>query len=130
MFAFLTSADGGRCELTCDDGGGAGAGNGWPPMVSVPHLVTNVSDCHIVTPEAPCGDQSGSPAIKFKYLNPISTSRVFYVQYFCPIRISFISVLPFDFSVNIIRDDTRRDSSCLAANNVFVSPELRAPELA
>ena len=69
-------------------------------------------------------------AIKFKYLNPISTSRVFYVQYFCPIRISFISVLPFDFSVNIIRDDTRRDSSCLAANNVFVSLELRAPELA
>ena len=54
MFAFLTSADGGRCELTCDDGGGAGAGvrevTDGPPMVSVPHLVTNVSDCHIVTP--------------------------------------------------------------------------------
>ena len=25
MFAFLVSEDGGRCEVTCDDGGGAGA---------------------------------------------------------------------------------------------------------
>ena len=48
MFAFLVwEEDGGRCEVTCDDGGGEGADvrevTDGPPMVSVPHLVTNVS---------------------------------------------------------------------------------------